>query len=212
LLNVVRSCHPRLDRSSLFHVRHGERSALESDGVAAAVDPVADDECLVVVGVAALNRTAVERLYQVHRDEMFRFAVLVAGDRAAAEDAVQEAFARVYRAPERVEAPERALAYVRTIVLNLLRTPPRLTPRLDPSPMDDSTERTGLARIDQSAVAAALASLSVQQRACVVCRYYLGMSDREVAEALGLSLGTAKTHLRRALRHLRTLLGEHHEP
>lgn len=210
MLILGQVCHPKASRSSLSCVQHGERAALDSDGATRAEDPVEVDRASPVGGV--LTRASVQRLYEVHRDEMFRFAVLVAGDRAAAEDAVQEAFARVYRAPERVDAPERALAYVRTIVLNLLRTPPRLAPAIDLPVPDDTTERSGLARVDQAAVAAALASLSVQQRACVVCRYYLGMSDPEVAAALGLALGTAKTHLRRALRHLRIALGEHHEP
>ena len=159
----------------------------------------------------ALTRGDVATLYEDHRDDVYRFAVLVAGDPPRAEDAVQEAFARLYRDPGRVRSPDRALAYVRSIVVNLLRTPPRLAPPPGPaSPDHDSTEQTVLALDEQACVTAALASLSMQQRACIVCRYYLDMSDPEVADTLGVSLGTAKTHMRRALRHLRTLLGEHH--
>lgn len=59
---------------------------------------------------------------------------------------------------------------------------------------------------DRSVVTDALDGLSTNQRVCVVCRYWLGLTDTEIAEATGLSLGTVKTHLRRALATLRRYL------
>ena len=45
----------------------------------------------------------------------------------------------------------------------------------------------------------ALLGLTAKQRACIVCRYWLGLTDAETAESTGMALGTVKTHLRRAL-------------
>ncbi|HET8929624.1 MAG TPA: RNA polymerase sigma factor [Acidimicrobiales bacterium] len=160
-----------------------------------------------------LTRADVGLLYVTGRDDLFRLAWLTAGDAAVAEDLVQEAYTRLFEHPERVHDADRADAYVRSIVLNLARTrfaqrsrrglvdlriahdPTQAARPPDVDPMGGADDRT--------VVAAALEHLSPNQRVCVVARYWLGLSDTEIAEATGLSLGTAKTHLRRALTSLR---------
>ena len=60
--------------------------------------------------------------------------------------------------------------------------------------------------VAEPAVLAALAALDVPQRAVVVCRFYLGLSELETASALGIRPGTAKSRLHRALRQLEVSL------
>jgi RNA polymerase sigma-70 factor (ECF subfamily) len=135
---------------------------------------------------------------------------LVAGSRAAAEDAVQEAVARAWERSERGEEIESLTAWVTAVSLNLARSRrrrvvaerrarSRLATR-ERSPIADQDDRVDITR--------ALAALPRRQREATVLRYYLGLDVKEVADALGMSEGTAKTTLYRARRALSRALGE----
>lgn len=164
-------------------------------------------------GAGGLTREEVERRYVTGRDDLFRLAWLVVGDAGVAEDLVQEAYTRLLVRPEQVRDPDRVEAYLRSIVLNLARS--RWATRARRQRLDDRThaDPTGSARQpeadpmrgadDRELLRAALQSLSTNQRACVVCRYWLGLTDAQIAESTGMALGTVKTHLRRALATLR---------
>lgn len=126
---------------------------------------------------------------------------LVCGDRAAAEDAVQEALARAVVAQRRGSI-ESLPAWVRVVALNQLRNRWRSKSReqkatqrlLDtqvPSVVDDDLE-------DSMDLIAALASLSPRQREAVALHYRLGLSVTETAQAMRVSDGTVKTLLSRA--------------
>ena len=67
------------------------------------------------------RETAVRTLYEDRHAELVRFATFIMGDVQAGEDASQEAFARVYDAWDRLEDPDRAVAYLRATVVNLSR-------------------------------------------------------------------------------------------
>jgi RNA polymerase sigma-70 factor, ECF subfamily len=135
---------------------------------------------------------------------------LMAGSRAAAEDAVQEAVARAWERSERGEEIESLTAWVTAVSLNLARSrrrrvvaERRARSRLgtrERSPIADPEDRVDITR--------ALAALPRRQREATVLRYYLGMDMKEVADALGMSEGTAKTTLYRARRALSRALGE----
>lgn len=169
-----------------------------------------------------LTREDVGRLYVSGRDDLFRLAWLAVDDAAVAEDLVQEAYTRLYEHPERVRDVAKVDAYVRSIVLNLARS--RFTRRARRGHLDlrIASDPTGAGRVpevdpmraadDRSVLADALDALSPNQRVCVVCRYWLGLTDAETAEATGLSLGTVKTHLRRARGALRRNLTESQLP
>ena len=155
----------------------------------------------------------VSELFREHATALVRLARLFVDDRNAAEDLVQEAFLRLRRAAHRIEDPGKAAAYLRSIVLNLARDHNRrglvsLRHReaartdVDPTQVDDRLEL----REDQEAVVAAIRSLPVRQRDCVVLRYYLELPVAEIAETLGLSANSVKTHLSRALDRLETEL------
>ncbi|TCO13486.1 RNA polymerase sigma-70 factor (sigma-E family) [Kribbella steppae] len=138
---------------------------------------------------------------------LLRTAVLLTGDRAAAEDLVQEMYERVYVRWRRIHsAPE---AYARKTLANLAANRWRskgrkpevaLADRHDPA-TPDGTE--GYAVRDE--LLTALQELPPRQRAVVVLRYYEDLTEAQTAEALGCSLGTVKSQTSRALDRLRLI-------
>ena len=136
----------------------------------------------------------------------------MAGSRAAAEDAVQEAVARAWERSQRGDEPIRSLpAWVTRVAVNLMHSRWRRT-RAEAR----GRERLGVPRApadadDRLDVERALAALPRRQREATVLRYYLGLDVAEVAEALGVTEGTAKTTLFRARQALAAALGDHDE-
>ena len=153
----------------------------------------------------------VAHLFTVEAANLVRLARFFVDDRDAAEDLVQEAFIRLARSIHRVKDPDAAPAYLRSIVLNLARDHNRrglvsLRHRLpaDPAPagLDEGLE----IREDQQRVIDALRDLASGQRNCLVLRYYLELSNPEIAQTLGVSVNTVKTQIRRGMAALERLL------
>jgi RNA polymerase sigma factor (sigma-70 family) len=166
----------------------------------------------------AVEATDVVALHQLHWPALWRLATLLTSDPAAAEDLVQEAFARLLRATGRRRGPVAGseLAYLRRTVVNLSnsrfrrlgvarRHQPTLTASTDDHP---SAESEAGATDDGRRVRAAVAALPAQQRACTVLHYFDGLTDAEVAGVLGISTGSVKTHLHRARAALAAALEE----
>lgn len=140
--------------------------------------------------------------YRATYPELLRFAFYVTGERASAEDATQEAFIRLYRTRKRLGANE-LTRYARTIILNLYRSAYRrarverrlghraASPASLPAPEPDGD------------MWHAVLSLSPRQRAVVALKFYEDMKEREIAEALGMSIGSVKKHSDRAIAKLR---------
>lgn len=166
---------------------------------------------------AAVDRDAlITRLFASEGAALVRLARLFTDDRTAAEDLVQEAFVRLHRAADRVREPDKAAAYLRSIVLNLARDHNRRglmslrhrdAERLDRSP-EPLTEDRLEADARQQTILDALRDLPQRQRDCLVLRFYLELSSTEIAETLGITANSVKTHYRRGLASLRELLGE----
>jgi len=141
-------------------------------------------------------------------------ARLFVDNRDAAEDVVQEAFIRLSRSLHRIEDPTKAAAYLRSIVLNLARDHNRrglLSLRhrmpvndLDPAGVDEAV----LAHDDQRRLLEALRGLPRRQRDCLALRYLSDLGVADIADTLGLSPNSVKTHLKRGLKALRTDIGE----
>jgi RNA polymerase sigma-70 factor (sigma-E family) len=155
-------------------------------------------------------------LFRERHAELVRLAVLVVGDRPTAEDVVQDVFARLCA---RTLLPDRdGLAYVRAAVLNGCRSVLRrraLARRLrGPGDLDrsdaapDSAENEAMLAEDRRQVLAALATLPVRRREVLVLRYWLGLSEAEIAAVLGISPGTVKSNAARGLAALARALGE----
>jgi RNA polymerase sigma-70 factor (sigma-E family) len=158
----------------------------------------------------------VTALYQAHGVGLIRLAVIMLGDRPAAEDVVQEAFCGLYRRWDHLDDPQNALRYVRSSVLNGCRSVLRNRGRLRPGPGSqpgrpdtvESAESTALVGEEHRAVLAALRRLPDRQREALVLRFYLDLSEAEIARSMGISQGTVKSTVSRALAALGRLLGE----
>ena len=157
---------------------------------------------------------AIAELFAVHATSLVRMARLFVDDRNAAEDIVQEAFIRLSRSLQRLRSPDKAAPYLRSIVLNLARDHNRrglVSLRHQQSSHYErdlsSAEDQVVRDEDQQAVVDALRTLPTRQRDCVTLRYYLELPVGEVAETLGISPNSVKTHLRRGLAALESALG-----
>ncbi len=157
---------------------------------------------------------AVTSLYQAHAVPFLRLAMVMLGDRAAAEDAVQEAVCSLYRRWRHLSDHEKALAYVRSAVLNRcrsqLRTRIRAERRNQPVAVAyaASAEDDALIADEHRTVLAALRALPTRQREALVLRFYLGLTEPDIALSMGISVGTVKSTTSRALVALGRLLTE----
>ena len=154
--------------------------------------------------------TGVSELFRTRYPEMVRLADLLGADDP--EDIAQEAFARLLRKYDSLRDPDAALAYVRASVCNLTRNRHRhlrvvrlRTPAAQP---EESSEQTAILREDHREVLAALAALPPRRREAIVLRYWLDLSEREIAEAMGTSPGAVKSNVSRGLAALAEALGE----
>lgn len=138
---------------------------------------------------------------------LLRFAYFVTGDRSAAEDAVQEAFLRIYMSGARSH-PAGYGAYARKTIVNLHRTSfRRKTREHEAFARAGEPEATSPDTGVHDEVWRAILELSPRQRAVVALRYYEDRSQKEVAEALGMSVGAVKKQMNRAMTRLREALG-----
>lgn len=159
--------------------------------------------------------TAVGALYQAHALPLIRLAYITLGDRASAEDVVQDAFLGLFRGLGRLNDPSRAAAYLRISVLNGCRSVlrARKRARLRGAASEDpavwSAESAALAGEDRREVLRAVAQLPRRQREVLILRYFLGLSDSEIAADLGVSRGTVASTASRALAALARKAGEH---
>ena len=159
----------------------------------------------------------VTALYQAHGVGLIRLAVIMLGDRPAAEDVVQDAFCGLYRRWDRLDDPGNALRYVRSSVLNGCRSVLRNRSRLRARPggpqpggpdTAESAESAALVGEEHRAVLAALRRLPDRQREALVLRFYLELSEAEIAQSMGISQGTVKSTVSRALAALGHVLEE----
>jgi RNA polymerase sigma-70 factor (sigma-E family) len=152
-------------------------------------------------------------VFAAHRLGLLRLAVLLVGDRATAEDVVQDAFAGLHRHWPELRDSAAALAYARASVVNGSRMVLRrrsLMRRVGvaPDPPIWSAESAAMLSEDRREVVEALRRLPRRRREVLVLRYYLDLSDAEIAAALGIGEATVRSTAARALRALGRLLGE----
>ncbi len=160
----------------------------------------------------------VTALYAAQGVSLIRMAFVILGDRGAAEDVVQDAFVGLYRNWDRLDDPANALPYVRSSVLNGCRAALRARARRDrrdraAAARDgwlaaDSAEAAVLLSEEHHEVLAAVSKLAARQRQALTLRYYLGLSPEETARAMGISVGTVKSAVSRAIAALGRTLKE----
>jgi RNA polymerase sigma-70 factor (sigma-E family) len=155
---------------------------------------------------------AVTALYQAHALGLIRLAVIMLGDRPAAEDVVQEAFCGLYRRWHTLSDTTKALSYVRSSVINGCRSVLRRRNRAPDSLAGDrpteSAEATVLISEEHQEVLTAIRRLPDRQREALVLRFYLDLDEAGIAAAMQVSRGTVKSTTSRALAALERILGE----
>jgi len=140
--------------------------------------------------------------------EVLRFAAVLAGDRATAEDLAQEVLIRAYARWDRIGCLDRPELYVRKMMLNefldLRRRSSRQIPVGGMASEAASIAPDHAAEYNErEALLAELGKLPRRQRAVLVLRYYEDRGDSEIADLLGCSPGTVRSHASRALAALR---------
>ena len=140
-------------------------------------------------------------LYDAHAAPVWRYVVHLTGDRAGADDIVQETLLRAWRTPKILEQdPSTTRSWMFTVARHLVideaEVPERTTP--------DATD----ALFEAIIVEEALAALTIDHRAVVVRAYYRGLSVAEMADELDIPIGTVKSRLHYGLRALRLTLQE----
>jgi RNA polymerase sigma-70 factor (sigma-E family) len=154
---------------------------------------------------------AVAALWREHYRPLVRLAALLLDDVGASEEVVQDAFVRLHVGWGRLRDADRAPAWLRSAVLNGARS--RLRRRqvarrhISPVPRHAESAETGaLVHERHRAVIAALRRLPDRQREALALKFYLDLSEAEMAEAMGVSAGSVKTHVHRGLAALSELL------
>ena len=155
-------------------------------------------------------------MFRERHAELVRLAALVLADWAAAEDVVQDVFARL--CTHDLMPREDAVAYVRAAVLNgcrsvlrrraLIRRFRGAESALHAAGTVGSAEDHMLLSEERRQVLAALAALPVRRREVLVLRYWLGLPEAEIAAALGISPGTVKSTAARGIASLARALRE----
>ena len=179
------------------------------------MEMTASDTALVKQLATEPSGDGLRTLYRRYGGELYGFACNALGDPGLAEEVVQDAFTNVWRNADRFD-PKRAsfrtwlYALTRNRIVDLRRRAsarPRLAEAdegIEPAEPDGSLERAAL----QWQVGAALARLSSEHREVIRLAHFEALTLREIAEALGLPLGTVKSRSYYALRHLRLVLDE----
>jgi RNA polymerase sigma-70 factor (sigma-E family) len=179
---------------------------------------VAERGPLAGLGSGSLRRTSawdaecvITELYASHYKALVQLAALWVRDVSTAEEVVQDSFIAMHSGFQRLRDTENALAYLRQAVVNRARSVLRhrgVVERntLDTPPDVPSAEHSALARLEQSAVLAALRELTDRQREAITLRYYAGLSEGEIAAAMRVSRGSVKSHTSRGMAALRTAL------
>lgn len=182
---------------------------------AATMRAVAAEDCTdgeLITRSADGDRDAFELLYKRYSRPVFGLALRRLGDRGRAEDAVQETFASIWRAarsyrPERGPGAPWLYAVARNAITDRGRArsePPAEVPD-GPSPEPGPAEHAE-AGWTAWRVHRALETLSPDERTVIELAYWSGLSQSEVAEYLGIPLGTVKTRTRAALGRLANVL------
>ncbi len=146
----------------------------------------------------------IEAIYRARYPEFVRVCRAVLGDAQAADDAVQEGFARALRQHASFAGSGSLDGWVWRIVINAARDhrrKPTAVPDADPAAPEASD-------VDATAVRAAVARLPERQRLVLFLRYYADLDYAQIGEALGIASGTIGATLHTAQASLRTVLQE----
>jgi RNA polymerase sigma-70 factor (sigma-E family) len=165
------------------------------------------------IGVFEPSRSRLDRLgewFSAEYSGLLRFAYFLTGDAGTAEDLVHDAFVRLYRADRHIEASG-FRAYARRTIVNLNNSRFRRSGAERKALTASVTSDVSNTPEPTDHVWRAIMALPKGQRACVALRYYEDLSEQEIADTLGVSTGTVKKQMNRAMSALRLALGDRSE-
>jgi RNA polymerase sigma-70 factor (sigma-E family) len=151
-------------------------------------------------------------LYEAHAADALRLAYLLTGDRAVAQDLVQDAFVKMAGRLAHLRRAEAFGAYLRVTVVNMARMRGRRL-RVERDYLARHTAELVEPHRDRDVAATeslrlALATLPFKQRAAIVLRFFEDVPDEVTAQVLGCRQATVRSHIHRGLETLRAELGE----
>ena len=156
------------------------------------------------------DHDAFEVLAKASGDRLFAIARLILRDRDGAEDAVQEALVRAWRELPQLRDPERFAAWIYRLVVNACadqgRHQRRWSAEVRVLRFEPQTSDGARSFADRDQLERGFRRLKPDQRVVVVLHFYAGLPVPEVAEILGIPLGTAKSRLHYAMEALRAAL------
>ena len=191
--------------------------ALSRRGRCVSVSPVRGADALLAARLAAGDDYALAEVFDRFGSVVYGAAIRIIGDGSSAQDVVQDVFVELWSHPDRynpaagslrtyltVLARNRAMDTLRSELRRIARHERhhRLTPEAAPRSPGEEVLTAAVA----STVRAAIAGLPGDQRRVIELAYFEGMTCREVALAVGIPEGTAKSRLRLALAKLETVL------
>ena len=166
----------------------------------------------------SLNAAGMTEVVAEQWPTLVKVAVFLLGDRAQAQDVVQDVCEATWRRRPPVRDRDHLIAYLRAGVVNRCRSAGRrrttaarylalLSPSVDVE-HEPGADVPMLAAERRTEVLAALEQLADRQREVLVLRYWADLSEAEIADALSISKGTVKNSAHHALRRLAALLGD----
>jgi RNA polymerase sigma-70 factor (sigma-E family) len=158
---------------------------------------------VVSADAAQVSAREVTALYEAHALSLTQLAYVMLGDRAAAEDVVQEAFLGLYKRWNKLRDTASAPGYLRASVLNgsrmVLRSRARRAGHTASELPWESAEATALVCEEHRHLLLAIRALPPRQREALMLRYYLDLSEEDTAQSMGIRRGTVKSATSRAL-------------
>jgi RNA polymerase sigma-70 factor (sigma-E family) len=156
-----------------------------------------------------------EELVDQRLPAVLRFAGVLTGDRASAEDVVQEVLIRVYQRWDQISRLDQPELYIRKMIVNEFLSARRKWRRLVPSGRGTEVDNRitsdhAAGHAERDALLAELARLPRRQRAVLVLRYYEELPDPAIADMLGCAPGTVRSSASRALATLRVEMATAH--
>ena len=165
--------------------------------------------------------SAFELVYDRHGGPAYSLAYRIVGDRGTAEDVTQEAFLSLWRSGAKYDRARGSvrtwlLGVVRNRAIDALRREATRAPTVelelerlpDQGPYTELTDAEALRQEAAREVRSALRMLPADQLKVIELAYFGGLSHSEIAEALGMPLGTVKGRMRLAMEKIRTTLAE----
>ena len=177
-----------------------------------AVETTATPAVLVSDPVGREADDAVTALYAAHYGSLVRLAALLAGgDKAIAEEVVQDSFVAMHSGWRQLGSSDRAVPYLFRAVVSRSRSILRhrvVVDRDTPMPPPDmpSADQGAIALLERSAVVAALGALTPRQREALVLRYYGDLSEAQIASTMQISAGAVEGHIARGMSALHRVL------